>query len=91
VSAVDDLLTWWLSGPTGDLLASPAGAPVVAAGSLAAVYAGAGLGASYDRLAVSARHAAVTAALVVALLAPLPQAAPALHTFRTTNTPGGTR
>jgi hypothetical protein len=35
VVAVDELLTWWMSGPVGDLLASPMGAPAVAAGCAA--------------------------------------------------------
>lgn len=66
-----DLLTWWMSGPVADVLASPAGAPVIAAGSVAAVAAGAQLGAGYDRLSGSARASVVTAALVVAVHLPL--------------------
>jgi hypothetical protein len=66
-----DLLTWWMSGPVAGVLCSPAGAPVAGAAALAAVAAGAGLGASYDRLTVAARHGVVTAALVVAVYAPI--------------------
>lgn len=66
-----DLLTWWMSGPVADVLTSPAGAPVVAVGSLAAVAAGAQFGAACDRLTQSARTGAVAVALVVAVHAPV--------------------
>jgi hypothetical protein len=68
---MDELLTWWMSGPVGDLLASPLGAPAIAAGSVAAVAAGAGLGATYDRLPGLARAGVVTAALVVVVHLPI--------------------
>jgi hypothetical protein len=63
-------VAWLLSGPAEQLLASPWGAPAVGVASLAAVTAGATLGASYDRLTMSARHAAVAAALLIAVHVP---------------------
>jgi hypothetical protein len=61
---------WLLSGPAEQLLASPWGAPAIGAMSLGAVAAGATLGASYDRLTMSARHAAVAAVLLIAVHVP---------------------
>lgn len=90
-------VAWLVFGPVESLLsASPLLAvPTVGALCLAAVWAGAQLGAACDHLAASfghltaaARRAVTAAALLVAVTAP-PRVVPAPHTHRLNKTPGG--
>ena len=96
MSPVPELLRWWMTGPVAGVLCSPAGVPLVVAGSVAvlavtpALIDGDGLvpvvcdaardavgavrtaaGAASGRVTVAARHAVVTAALVVAVHVPV--------------------
>lgn len=80
-----ELLTWWTTGPVAGVLCSPAGVPLVAAGSVAVLAVVPVLvedgdrlvpavrtaaGASCGRVAVAAQHAVVTVALLVAVHVP---------------------
>lgn len=75
------LLTWWMTGPVAGVLCSPAGVPLVAAGSVAVLAVVPVLVEDGDQLSARVRtaarhvatvagHAVVTAALVVAVHAP---------------------
>lgn len=83
---------WLLFGPVEDLLSAPPwiAVPAGVAVIVGALWAGAGLGAAYDRLTAAARRALIVAALLTACAAS-PRAVPAPHPYRKTTTPGGTR
>jgi hypothetical protein len=74
VSAVDELLTWWMTGPVGHLLASSAGVPAIATGCVAVLAVEVVCINDGDRLSAAAKtaawHGLVTAALLVAVHLP---------------------